>query len=174
MIGITEHKIKKENTTPISNIDIASYQPFVFDCSDATHGGTGFYIKNLIVYNKIIDLKNFSPGDFESTFIDITAAHAFHMKYGKYKNDLPCTNNAVEGWHNTFNTHANIWKLIDVIKRKEDISRVKVLHIQQGRVPPTPNLVYAQVNVRVSTVVGDYANCAPLDYLRGIAYNITV
>ena len=43
--------------------------------------------------------------------------------------------------------HENIWKLIDVIKREEDISRAKVLHIQQGCVPPTPNPVYARVKV---------------------------
>ena len=75
---------------------------------------------------------------------------------------------------NTDAIMANIWKLIDVIKREEDISRVKVVHIQQGRAPTTPNPVYARVNAQVSTVVGDYANRVPLDYLRSIAYSITV
>ena len=37
VIGITEHKIKKEFNTPISDIDIPGYQPFVFDCSDTSH-----------------------------------------------------------------------------------------------------------------------------------------
>ena len=70
IIGITEHKIKEFNT-PISNIDIPGYQPFVFDCSDTSHGGTGFFIKNSVVCNKRDDLKFYSLGDFERTFIEI-------------------------------------------------------------------------------------------------------
>ena len=71
IIGITEHKIKKENENPITNIDIPGYQSFVFDCSETLHGGTGLYIKNSIVFNKRDDLKIFSRGDFESTFIEV-------------------------------------------------------------------------------------------------------
>ena len=40
IIGITEHKIKKENENSITNIDIPGYQSFVFDCSETSHGGT--------------------------------------------------------------------------------------------------------------------------------------
>ena len=87
--------------------------------------------------------------------------------------------NAVEGWHDRFNRHvgchhANIWKLIEVLKNDEDISRIELLHIQQGRVQQNANPVYARINARVNTVVNDYANRGHLDYLRGIAYNITV
>ena len=71
IIGITEHKIKKENENPITNIDIPGYQSFVFDCSETSHGGTGLYIKNSIVFNKRDDLKIFSRGDFESMFIEV-------------------------------------------------------------------------------------------------------
>ena len=67
IIGISEHKIQKGNDASISNIDIPGFHPFVFDCSDTTHGGTGLYIKNLIVYNKWDDLKLYSSGHFEST-----------------------------------------------------------------------------------------------------------
>ena len=80
VIGITEHKIKKD--TQISNIDIPGYQPFVFDCSDTSHGGTGFYIKNSIVFNRRDDLKFYSPGDFESTFIEIIFPNKKNMIIG--------------------------------------------------------------------------------------------
>ena len=99
--------------------------------------------------------------------------------YDRVQNELPRTNKAVEGWHNRFNRHvgchhANIWKLIEVLKNEEDMSRIELLHIQQGRVQQNANPVYARINARVNTVVNDYANRGHLDYLRGIAYNITV
>ena len=97
----------------------------------------------------------------------------------RVQNELPRTNNAVEGWHDRFNRHvgchhANIWKLIEVLKNEEDISRIELLHIQQGWVQQNANPVYARINARVNTVVNDYANRGHLNYLRGIAYNITV
>ena len=98
----------------------------------------------------------------------------------RVQNELPRTNNDVEGWHKRFNRHvgchhANLWKLIEVLKNEEDISQIELLHIQQGRVQQNANPVYARINARVNTVVNDYANRGRhLDCLRGIAYNITV
>ena len=53
------------------NIGIPGFHPLVYDCSDTTHGGTGFYIINCIVYNKREDLEIQSPDDFESTSIEL-------------------------------------------------------------------------------------------------------
>ena len=71
VIGITEHKIQNGNSTPISNVDITGYHPFIFDPTSTTHGGTGFYVKSSRVFNKRDDLKFNSPGNFESTFIEL-------------------------------------------------------------------------------------------------------
>ena len=99
--------------------------------------------------------------------------------YDRVQDELPRTNNSVEGWHNRFNRHvgvhhADIWKIIDVIQKEEDLSRVELVHIQQGRNIGNPNPVYQRVNENIETVVGDYGNRAPRDYLLGIAHNITV
>ena len=62
----------------------------------------------------------------------------------------------------------------DIIQKEEDLSQVELAHIQQGRDIGNPNPVYQRVNERIETVVGAYGNRAPMDYLRGIAHNITV
>ena len=67
-----------------------------------------------------------------------------------------------------------LMSLIDIIQKEEDLSRVELVHIQQGRNIGNPNPVYQRVNERIETVVGAYGNRAPMDYLRGIAHNITV
>lgn len=97
--------------------------------------------------------------------------------YDRVNAQLPRTNNAVEGWHNSFNGHvgshhANIWKLIEVIKNDDDVSRVNLVKILQGNPPNNANPVFARMNARILTVVASYANRQPLDYLQGIAHNI--
>ena len=97
--------------------------------------------------------------------------------YDRVNQNLPRTNNAVEGWHNSFNSHvglhhANIWKFLKVLKNDDDVSRVKMVKILQGNVPKNANPVFARMNVRILTVVASYGNRQPLDYLQGIAHNI--
>ena len=71
VIGISEHKILK-GTSPSRNIDIPGYETFIFEPTETTHGGTGFYIKkDAVDYVIREDLQINSPGDFESMFIEI-------------------------------------------------------------------------------------------------------
>ena len=44
IIAITEHKIRNGVDTLV-NIDIPGYKPFIFDATETSHGGTGFYAK---------------------------------------------------------------------------------------------------------------------------------
>ena len=105
--------------------------------------------------------------------------YAWWGVHDRVLDNLPRTNNGVEGWHNRFNQHvgqhhANIWRLFGVMKSDEDISSVELVHLRQGRPLKNPNPVYARVNRRITTVVASYANRQPLEYLRGIAHNIKV
>ena len=49
---------------------MTGYDPFIFEPTETTHGGTGFYIKNT-GYVERPDLKFVSPSDHESMFIEI-------------------------------------------------------------------------------------------------------
>ena len=71
VIGISEHKIQKDNDKPAVNIKIPGYQEFLFQPIETTHGGTGFYLKDQIDYIQRTDLDFNSVGDFESLFVEI-------------------------------------------------------------------------------------------------------
>ena len=70
IIGISEHKIRK-GSTPKNNIDIPGYQSFIFQPTESSHGGTGFYLKNNVNYIERHDLALNSPSNFESAVIEI-------------------------------------------------------------------------------------------------------
>ena len=51
--------------------------------------------------------------------------------YNRCRNNLPRTNNNVEGWHNGVQKHVNachpnFWKFLDVLKKEENLSRIKL------------------------------------------------
>ena len=70
VIGISEHKIKKHDD-PLANIDIPGYHSFLFEPTETTHGGTGFYLKDNILFDERKDLAFNSATNFESSFIEI-------------------------------------------------------------------------------------------------------
>ena len=70
IIGISEHKIRKDYE-PTTNIEIEGYRPFIYDPTETTHGGTGFYLSNSMNFINRDDLKFNSAGNFESTFVEI-------------------------------------------------------------------------------------------------------
>ena len=83
IIGISEHKIQKENDdNSFSNINLEGYHPFVFDPTETSHGGTGFYVKDSLVYVKSDDLKFNSPSNYESTFIEVILPDRKNMILG--------------------------------------------------------------------------------------------
>ena len=81
IIGISEHKLN-DVQTPLLNLDIPGYHSFTFDSSNATHGGTGIFIKNSIIFNRRDDLKFYSLGDFESTFVELIFPNKKNMIIG--------------------------------------------------------------------------------------------
>ena len=70
VIGISEHKIKKDFTA-LNNISLPGYNEFIFEPTETTHGGTGFYIKQGIDYIIRNDIKLNSPSNFEAMFLEI-------------------------------------------------------------------------------------------------------
>ena len=68
-------------------------------------------------------------------------AHSLWNCYDATLNDLPKTNNAVEGWHRGFSQilgayHPTIWKFIDGLKKEQNSNEMKIEQYISGHQPP--------------------------------------
>lgn len=68
IIAVSEHKFGVSVAT--RNYRIPDYS-FCYDETKSSHGGTGFYISDDYNFKKRDDLKMESPGELESTFVEI-------------------------------------------------------------------------------------------------------
>ena len=91
--------------------------------------------------------------------------------------NLPRTNNHVEGWHRRFQSdvgayHPNIWKFLEVLKREEALTHVQIVQNQAGHNPPVQRAVYRNVQQRLHNLVQQYhPNRDTIGFLRSIAHN---
>ena len=100
--------------------------------------------------------------------------------YDRVINNLPRTNNSVEGWHHAFqNTldchHPSIYKLLQYLHNEQQHNRILVQRYRDGhRRPESSKNKYIKLTRRLRTVVGQYGTIANLDYLRAIAHNLSI
>ena len=99
--------------------------------------------------------------------------------YDQTIGDLLRTNNAVEGWHRRFQAnvgayHPNFWKFIDILKREQSLNHVNISQARAGHQPEPQRRRYQDSNRRIKNIVQDYHNMDRLQYLRGLAHNISM
>lgn len=92
-------------------------------------------------------------------------------------NNIPRTNNGVEGWHHGLNTraeasHLTIWRMIELLKKEQGLTEFKINQIESGESPPKRRRVYERIDVRLSNLVENYDKNDVSKYLKGIAANI--
>ena len=97
--------------------------------------------------------------------------------HDRVEDDLPRTNNNVEGWHrhmqaNVGAHHANIFQFMKILKREQALTELTLVRINAGELPAPSKRKYAALTQRLQTLVGDYQNRDMLDFLRGIAHNL--
>lgn len=90
----------------------------------------------------------------------------------------PKTNNVCEGWHNAFNTligaqHPSVWKFIEKLKMEQARTTVTIEQHIAGTEGPPPKKKYKDCALRIKKIVDDVENREILDYLKGIAHNLS-
>lgn len=98
--------------------------------------------------------------------------------YHRTDQELPRTNNSVEGWHRSFQghlsaCHPNFWRFLKVLKQEEVFNRTAILQHRGGHPVPAQRRRYANCNQRIIRIVDDYANRDTIDYLRTVAHNLS-
>ena len=106
-------------------------------------------------------------------------AHGLWNVEERLVDGLPRTNNAVEGWHRHMQSavacqHPNLWKFLQVLKKEQGVNNLLIAQANAGVAPPKQRKVYEDVTRRLTTIAQDFANRNVVDYLRGIAMNISV
>ena len=102
----------------------------------------------------------------------------FWNVHDRVVNELPRTNNAVEGWNRKMQSavachHPNIWKFISILKREFGLNNAKMDQLNGGHLSPPQKKRYKDCNARTVHVVRDFSHRDILDYLKGIANNIS-
>ena len=92
--------------------------------------------------------------------------------------ELPHTNNSVEGWHRSFQSHVTayypvFWKYLSVLQKEENMIRISIVQHLPGHPPPPPWQRYLDSTRRILRILDDYPNRQRLQYLRAIAHNLT-
>ena len=142
--------------------------------ADYCRNGYGQDLDYMLDYfedNYIDRLRHNAPRRSPTFYIE--AWNMFHRTV----NELPRTNNAVEGRHCGFQSHfttyhPSFWKFIDIMKQEEGLIRAGVLQNQGGHPPPPQRKKYTDNHVRILRIVDDYADRGRINYFRRIANNI--
>ncbi|XP_022169656.1 uncharacterized protein LOC111033288 [Myzus persicae] len=95
--------------------------------------------------------------------------------YSMLDDNIPRTNNSVEGWHNSFNSmlsahHPSIWTFITALKKEESVKRFKIEQYTAGFEPPKKK-IYKDSTIKLKKICDDYKNRSVDDYLRGISHH---
>ena len=63
-------------------------------------------------------------------------------------------------------SHPTFWKFLDVLKKQQNITRVKIFQTVGGHPPSVQRRRYLNCNSRILAIVGGYPNRGVIQYLR--------
>ena len=83
--------------------------------------------------------------------------------FNRTDDELPRTNNSVEGWHRSFQGHAStchpvFWKFLSILRNEESLIRVSIIQYLTGHPPPPQRQRYLDCNRSILAIVDDFPN----------------
>ena len=99
--------------------------------------------------------------------------------YERVIQDLPRSNNAVEGWHHAFNNrvsikHPSITKLAKCILREQSRFEIDIERLRAGEQPKKKKKVYVNLDARLKRIALSYDVNNIKEYLTRIAMNLKI
>ncbi|XP_025102456.1 uncharacterized protein LOC112569024 [Pomacea canaliculata] len=96
--------------------------------------------------------------------------------YNRVGDNLPRTNNSVEGWHRAFDkrmsvTHPTLGRLVSKLRKEQASTELMMEQLAMG-VRMRKNKQYEKVNTRLQALVARYAQEDVLDFLKAVAHNL--
>lgn len=93
--------------------------------------------------------------------------------------DYPRTQNIVEGWHNRWNnlignSHVGVYKIIEEIQKEQQQTDIQIENINRGAPRQAQRNQYINRENRILSIFNDRNNRTLMDFLRGIAHNISL
>ncbi|KAL8601709.1 hypothetical protein ACOMHN_033885 [Nucella lapillus] len=161
-------------TTP-SNLDVLARNAHWFcdGTSDSAPLATQLYtIHDFLAYFESTWLGIVQQGRRRRQKFDV----AMWNVYNRVGDNLPRTNNSVEGWHRAFDqrmsvTHPTLGRLVSKL-RKEQASTEIMLEQRAMGVRMRKNKQYEVVNTRLQALVARYAQEDVLVFLKAVAHNL--
>lgn len=102
-------------------------------------------------------------------------------QYSRVIDNLPRSNNALEGWHNAFNNvvgcaHPSVPKLARKLQQEQHSTQLHRRQLELGTTSGKKKKIYVRINEALRSMVLDYHNRDRIQYLKDIArvLNISV
>ena len=97
--------------------------------------------------------------------------------FNRTDNELPRSNNSVEGWHRSFQGHVSafhpvFWKFLFVLQKEENTIHISIVQHFAGHPASPPRQRYLGSSRRILRILDDYPNRQRLQWLRAIARNL--
>lgn len=142
---------------------------------------TKFYKRNEELLSTLIDyLEENWIGQLNRRSVRQPPRFAIHLwnQYNSVLEEIPRTNNNVEGWHNALNTraeasHLSVWKLINLLKSEQNLTDVKISQIEASTESPLKRRKYRDIDAGISNIVASHDKSKVISCLRGLANNIS-
>jgi len=99
--------------------------------------------------------------------------------YDSVELGIPRTQNTVEAWHRRWKTlvgesHIGVYTIIQEIQKEQQEVEVQIERMLRGEQPPKKKKKVIDRENRIMTIINDRENRSIMDFLRGIAHNLSL